>query len=93
MKTFIILWLGQLFSSVGSAMTYFTLTLWVWQKTESASAIAFILVFYQLPQLIIVVEVFLLVFWGLVLVCLWWLWLLCLVCGFCFDLLGYFIIL
>jgi len=52
-KTFIILWLGQLFSSVGSAMTYFTLTLWVWQKTESATAIALILVFYQLPQVII----------------------------------------
>ncbi|MBL1210205.1 MFS transporter [Geminocystis sp. GBBB08] len=53
MKTFIILWLGQLFSSVGSNMTYFTLTLWVWQKTESATAIALILVFYQLPQVII----------------------------------------
>ncbi|AFZ54132.1 MFS transporter [Cyanobacterium aponinum] len=52
-KTFIILWLGQLFSAVGSAMTYFTLTLWVWQKTESATAIALILVFYQLPQVII----------------------------------------
>lgn len=53
MKTFIILWLGQLFSSVGSGMTYFTLTLWVWQKTESATAIALILVFHQLPQVII----------------------------------------
>lgn len=52
-KTFIILWLGQLFSSVGSGMTYFTLTLWVWQKTESATAVALILVFYQLPQVII----------------------------------------
>ncbi|WP_202803866.1 MFS transporter [Geminocystis herdmanii] len=53
MKTFIILWFGQLFSSVGSGMTYFTLTLWVWQKTESATAIVLILVFYQLPQVII----------------------------------------
>jgi len=52
-KTFIILWLGQLFSSVGSNMTYFTLTLWVWQKTESATAVALILIFYQLPQVII----------------------------------------
>ncbi|BAQ65415.1 MFS transporter [Geminocystis sp. NIES-3709] len=53
MTTFIILWLGQLFSSVGSNMTYFALTLWVWQKTESATAVALILVFYQLPQVII----------------------------------------
>lgn len=52
-KTFIILWLGQLFSSVGSGMTYFTLTLWIWQKTESATAVALILIFYQLPQIII----------------------------------------
>lgn len=31
-------------------MTYFALTLWVWQQTKSATAIALILVFYQLPQ-------------------------------------------
>jgi len=49
--TFIILWLGQLVSSIGSGMTYFALTLWVWQQTESATAIALILVFYQLPQI------------------------------------------
>lgn len=51
MRTFIILWLGQLASSVGSNMTYFALTLWVWQQTQSATAIALILVFYQLPQI------------------------------------------
>jgi len=34
-------------------MTYFALTLWVWQQTQSATAIALILVFYQLPQLVI----------------------------------------
>lgn len=32
-------------------MTYFALTLWMWQQTESATAIALILVFYQLPQI------------------------------------------
>ncbi|MBE9180593.1 MFS transporter [Oculatella sp. LEGE 06141] len=53
MRTFIILWLGQLASSIGSSMTYFALTLWVWQQTESATAIALILVFYQLPQIAI----------------------------------------
>ncbi|MEM9452151.1 MAG: MFS transporter [Cyanobacteria bacterium P01_E01_bin.6] len=53
MRTFFILWLGQLASSIGSSMTYFALTLWVWQQTQSATAIALILVFYQLPQVVI----------------------------------------
>jgi MFS family permease len=52
-RTFITLWFGQLASSIGSSMTYFALTLWVWQQTQSATAIALILVFYQLPQLVI----------------------------------------
>ena len=34
-------------------MTYFALTLWVWQQTESATAVALILFFYQLPQIAI----------------------------------------
>lgn len=53
MRTFITLWFGQLASSIGSSMTYFALMLWVWQQTQSATAIALILVFYQLPQLVI----------------------------------------
>ncbi|MDV3351201.1 MFS transporter [Leptothoe sp. LEGE 181152] len=53
MRTFILLWLGQITSSVGSHMTYFALTLWVWQQTESATAVALILFFYQLPQIAI----------------------------------------
>ncbi|OLP16994.1 MFS transporter [Leptolyngbya sp. 'hensonii'] len=53
MGTFIILWLGQMASAVGSSMTYFALTLWVWQQTQSATAIALILFFYQLPQIAI----------------------------------------
>ena len=53
MRTFILLWLGQIASSVGSHMTYFALTLWVWQQTESATAVALILFFYQLPQIAI----------------------------------------
>ncbi|MEM8545891.1 MAG: MFS transporter [Cyanobacteria bacterium P01_H01_bin.119] len=51
MRTFIVIWLGQIASSIGSAMTYFALTLWVWQRTESATAIALIMFFYQLPQI------------------------------------------
>lgn len=40
-------------SSLGSSMTYFALTLWMWRQTQSATAIALILVFYQLPQLVL----------------------------------------
>lgn len=51
MHTFIVLWLGQMVSSIGSSMTYFALTLWVWQRTESVTAIALITFFFQLPQI------------------------------------------
>jgi MFS transporter, DHA3 family, macrolide efflux protein len=50
-NTFIILWLGQLASAIGSSMTYFSLTLWVWQQSESVTAIALISFFFQLPQI------------------------------------------
>lgn len=53
MRTFLIIWLGQLVSSVGSSMTYFALTLWMWQQTESVTTIALIAFFYQLPQIAI----------------------------------------
>ncbi|AGF50285.1 sll1204 [Synechocystis sp. PCC 6803] len=53
MKTFVTLCLGQALSSIGSGMTYFSLTIWIWQKTNSAMSVALILVFYQLPQIII----------------------------------------
>lgn len=52
-RTFIILWLGQFASAIGSSMTYFALTLWVWPQMQSATAIALILFFYQLPQIAI----------------------------------------
>jgi MFS family permease len=50
-RTFVILWLGQMVSSIGSGMTYFSLTLWVWHLTESVTAIALIAFFFQLPQI------------------------------------------
>jgi len=53
MRTFILLWFGQLVSLVGSRMTYFALTLWVWQQMESVTAIALIFFFFQLPQIAI----------------------------------------
>lgn len=38
-------------SSIGSGMTYFALTLWVWHLTQSVTAIALIAFFFQLPQI------------------------------------------
>jgi MFS transporter, DHA3 family, macrolide efflux protein len=50
-NTFIILWIGQLASTIGSSMTYFAITLWVWQQSESVTAIALLTFFFQLPQI------------------------------------------
>lgn len=42
MHTFLLIWSGQLVSAVGSQMTLFALTLWIWEQTESATALALI---------------------------------------------------
>jgi len=42
MHTFLTIWLGQLVSAIGSQMTLFALTLWTWERTESATALALI---------------------------------------------------
>lgn len=53
MRTFIIIWLGQIVSSIGSYMTVFALTIWVWQATGSATALTLVSFFVQLPRLLI----------------------------------------
>lgn len=53
MRTFIIIWLGQLVSTVGSYMTSFALTLWVWEVTGSATALALVGFFSQLPRVFV----------------------------------------
>lgn len=50
MRTFILIWFGQLISTVGSYMTYFALILWAWQLTGSATALALVGFFFQVPQ-------------------------------------------
>lgn len=40
MKTFLIIWLGQLISHVGTAMTRFALLIWVYEQTGSATSVA-----------------------------------------------------
>lgn len=51
MRTFIIIWLGQLVSTIGSKMTSFALILWAWELTGSATALALADFFSQLPSI------------------------------------------
>lgn len=44
-----IIWCGQIVSAIGSAMTRFALTIWVWQLTGEATSIALFSFFYQFP--------------------------------------------
>lgn len=51
MRTFTIIWFGQLVSTIGSYMTEFALLLWVWNLTKSATALALVGFFSQLPRI------------------------------------------
>ncbi|MEM9164617.1 MAG: MFS transporter [Cyanobacteria bacterium P01_F01_bin.4] len=53
MQTFLILWLGQLVSLLGSEMTNFAITIWAWEVTGQATPLSFILVVTQIPRLLI----------------------------------------
>lgn len=53
MKTFIIVWLGQLVSTFGSRMTSFAIKIWAWEITGQATALALVTVFTQVPCLLI----------------------------------------
>jgi MFS family permease len=48
-RTFTIIWFGQLLSTIGSYMTSFALTIWAWQLTGSATTLALLGFFRQLP--------------------------------------------
>jgi len=52
MREFTILWLGQIASMLGSAMTWFAFTIWAWEKTGQATALAFISFFTFLPTIL-----------------------------------------
>jgi len=51
MGTFTWIWCGQLVSGIGSRMTFFALTLWAWEQTGSATALALVGFFFQLPRI------------------------------------------
>ena len=52
-RTFGTVWLGQLVSNLGSAMTGFGLAIWVYQKTGSALQLALIVAAARVPMLLV----------------------------------------
>ncbi|MGB3536203.1 MAG: MFS transporter [Microcoleaceae cyanobacterium] len=53
MRTFWIVWLGQVVSTLGTKVTEFALGVWAYQTTGSVTQFAFILVFSYLPNFLI----------------------------------------
>ncbi len=52
-KRFLIVWLGQLMSAIGSGLTAFALGVFVFQKTQSATSFSLIILFSFLPSFIL----------------------------------------
>lgn len=52
MPAFTIVWVGQAFSLLGTSMTEFALTIWAFQKTGTATALALVGFFYFTPLLV-----------------------------------------
>ncbi len=52
-RTFGVVWLGQLVSTLGSSMTSFGLAIWVFQETGSATQLALIVTASRLPMLLV----------------------------------------
>ena len=53
MRTFTIIWFGQLISFIGSGLTQFALSVWVFQKTNSITLFGLILLFSTLPGILL----------------------------------------
>lgn len=51
MTAFMIVWVGQLVSLLGTAMTNFALTIWAYEETGQATALALVAFFYVTPLL------------------------------------------
>lgn len=53
MRKFILVWSGQTASIIGSQMTSFAMTIWAWEITGHATALALFGLFNQLPRILI----------------------------------------
>ncbi len=52
MRGFTVVWFGQLVSFLGTNMTQFALTIWAWEKTGEATALALVGFSYTLPYIL-----------------------------------------
>lgn len=52
-RGFVVVWLGQVVSMLGSAMTWFALTLWAYELTEKATALALLSLFAFGPTILL----------------------------------------
>lgn len=53
LRTFLVVWFGQLVSLVGSSLTGFALAVWVFQQTGSATQLALVLLATVLPGIVL----------------------------------------
>lgn len=53
MRSFLIIWTGQLFSRLGSALTAFALSVWVYQRTGSITKFSIVSLCYALPVVLV----------------------------------------
>lgn len=51
MRTFLVVWSGQLLSMLGTAMTQFAMIIWVWNQTQTATALVLITVISGIASL------------------------------------------
>src|SRR5262249_12049176 len=52
MRTFVMIWFGQLVSIIGSGLTAFALGIWVYQRTGSVTKFALIALCASLPNIV-----------------------------------------
>ncbi len=53
MLRFLIIWLGQFISLLGSELTNFAITIWAWENTGQATPLSLIMAVTQVPRLLI----------------------------------------
>lgn len=53
MRGFLLIWIGQAASYLGSSIVTFGLTIWAWQETEQATALALVGFFSFVPTLLV----------------------------------------
>jgi len=52
MRAFLLVWIGQVFSMIGSQMTNFAMGIWAWEKTGQATSLAMVAFFSFTPLIV-----------------------------------------